>query len=368
MNTIIRLSLCAALTAPFAQFAIADSPPAAKTGRVLLIDYDRILEGDIERSGDRFRIRQGAGEMTIPATPAMLLLPNKDAAFHLLKSRAKLSDPVALVKLSRWCLSNELQQQALEMAEMALALLPNDRSLQRFRDDVKLRVTLAPPAPVKPAAALPAKPQTEPAIADVSPESYGLFATRVQPLLINACANCHASGRGGNFHLNRPSAAFGDQRTTQMNLAAAGAYLNREQPQASPLLSHAVAAHGGGSHPPIRDRQSLAFKYLEEWTRQACGNPIVPGKLPAEAVADASPLPAAPARPTITGKPAAPPPVLLSGSASEPIGPVTQAKAVEPAAKEKIADSPPQSPKKEPVDPFDPELFNRMNEKPIKSP
>jgi hypothetical protein len=367
MSTIIRLLLCAALAAPFAQVAAADAPPAAKTGKVLLIDYDRILEGDIERSGDRFRIHQGAGEMTIPATPTMLLLPDKDAAFQLLKSRAKLSDPVALVKLSRWCLSNELQQRALEMAEMALALFPKDRSLQRFRDDVKLRVTLAPPSPVLPAVAVEPKTQPEPAVADVSPESYALFATRVQPLLINACASCHASGRGGNFHLTRPSAAFGDQRSTQINLAAASFYLNREQPYASPLLAHAVAAHGGGSHPPIRDRQSLAFKYLEEWTRQACGNPIVPGKLPAEVVSDATPVPAPPTRPTITGKPAAPPPVLLSGPTSEPITPVTQAKAVEPAApKQKTPEAPPPAPKKEPTDPFDPELFNRMNVKPIK--
>lgn len=367
MNTLIRLSMCAALAAPFAQFAVADSTPAAKTGKVLLIDYDRILEGDIERSGDRFRIHQGAGEMTIPATPTMLLLPNKDAAFQLLKSRAKLSDPIALVKLSRWCLSNELQQRALEMAEMALALLPKDRSLQRFRDDVKLRLTLAPPPPVIPAAALVPGAKSEAAIADVSPESYGLFATRVQPLLINACASCHASGRGGNFHLTRPSAAFGDQHSTQLNLAAVSPYLNREQPFASPLLAHAVAAHGGGSHPPIRDRQGLAFRYLEEWTRQACGNPIVPGKLPAEVVAEATPMPAPPAMPTITGKPAAPPPVLLSGPASESVAPITQAKAAESAApRQKAPEAPPSAPKKEPTDPFDPELFNRMNDRPMK--
>jgi hypothetical protein len=372
MNAIIRLSLCAAVAAPpFAQVAAVDPAPMPTTGNVLLIDYDRILEGGIERVGDRFRIRQGAGEMTIPAATNMLLLPDKEAAFQLLKGRTKLSDPLALVKLSRWCLTNDLKQQALDTAEMALALLPTDRSLKRFRDDVQTRVALAPPQPVAPAIQLPRPSEAEPAVADVYPESFGLFATRIQPLLVNACAGCHASDRGGKFHLTRPSSAFGDKRATQLNLAAVSPFLNREQPWLSPLLVRAVAAHGGGTLAPIRDRQSGVYRHLEEWARQACGQgappPKPPAILPPEAIADATPLPPiAPSRPKKAVK-GLPEPVVLPAVGNDeqlPAMPTIPVKGAETTgARTKPVDPPA---KTEPTDPFDPDLFNQLNRPPMK--
>lgn len=368
MNAIIRLSLCAAAIAVATAVAAGDPLPPT-TGKVLLIDYDRLLEGNIERVGDRFRIHQGAGEMIVPATTGMILLPSKDAAFQMVKSRTKLSDPIALVRLSRWCLSNELKQRALETAEMALALMPEDRSLKRFRDDVKLQVSLTLPPPAAPAIEIKEPSPPEPAVADVNPESFGLFATRVQPLLINACANCHGSGRGGNFRLTRPSSAFGDHRITQINLAAVAPFLNHEQPMASPLLTRAVTAHGSGALAPIANRKTPAFKYLEEWVRQACANDTLPTRpsaaQTADAAADPAPEPSPPARPMITGKPATPPPVVLPDMGTAAPLPAVPVQAAErKPSKPKAVEAPPA--KKEPVDPFDPEIFNQMNDKPMK--
>src|SRR5947207_9536492 len=97
MNAIIRTALCAAA------FAAPIAVRAAETtsGKILLIDYDRVIEGQIERVGNRFKIRQGSGEMTIPATPTTFLLKDREAAFQLVKSRAKLGDPLVRVRLAR---------------------------------------------------------------------------------------------------------------------------------------------------------------------------------------------------------------------------------------------------------------------------
>jgi hypothetical protein len=377
MNAIIRFTLCLAAAAPLAQVAAMDPPVASTTGKVLLIDYDRILEGNIERVGDRFRIRHGAGEMTVPAVANMLLLPDKDTAFQLLKNRTKLTDPIALVKLSRWCLANDLKPRALETADMALALLPNDRSLKRFRDDVQTQVSLAPPPPIAPAVEVPKPSEVEPPCADVLPESFGLFATRVQPLLVNACASCHTADRGGSFHLTRPASAFGDKRATQINLAAASGYLNREQPALSPLLVRAVAAHGGGTLAPIRDRQTTAYRYLEDWARHACGpnNAKPPAALPPDVIADATQLPAlTPSRPKNSGKDL-PLPVVFPATGNDeqtpamPTIPLKVAESSPPKAKQ--ADTPALPAKKdptstEPADPFDPEQFNQQNKSPMK--
>ena len=370
MNAIIRLSLCAAsLTVWVAQIAAAEPPPAATSGKVLLIDFNRIVEGDIARVGDRIRIRQGAGVVTIPATPTMLLLGSKNEAYQLLKSRAKADDPLDLVKLTRWCLANNMKPEAVENAEAALALQPMDRSLIRFRDSVKLQVTAAPPAPVAPAVSIPNPPLPEPVVADLVPESFPLFSTRVHPLLMNACANCHGANGGGKLHLTRPAAAFGDNRTMLKNLAAVSPYLDREQPSASPLLASATTAHGGGSLPPIRDRQTPAFKYLEEWVRQACGAATQqqpPAALPAEVVAEAETLPpVSPRRKKAQAKasPPAPPPIITANGLDEP-DPVAPAKVSEPAPPKVKPPEPPM--KTSPADPFDPDIFNQQNKPPMK--
>jgi hypothetical protein len=345
MNAIIRTFLCAAAFA--APIAVRAAEPAA--GKVLLIDYDRVIEGQIERVGDRFRILQHGGQMLIPATATTLLLPDRESAFQLVKSRAKLTDPLERVRLARWCVANQLMTHAVREAEAALAIAPDDRSLKRFVEQVKTQAELAAPPSVtgpttlaKPGAPEPA--ESEPAV-DVNPESFSVFVTKVQPLLMNACASCHCSERGGAFKLTRTESNYGDRRATQVNLAAASAFLNRDQPSASPILSRAVSIHGDSARPPLRDRQAPAYKHLEEWARLATGKPFAPAltaspaSLPGEIVAGAQPL-----HPEPSAKDKEP-------KDSPPV--VVPAKATEPAP----------SPKTEPSDPFDPVQFNQPKEK-----
>ena len=57
---------------------------------------------------------------------------------------------------------------------------------------------------------------------DVTAESLGLFASRVQPILMNACANCHTAGRGGSFQLTRTyNSSLSNRRALDQNLAVA---------------------------------------------------------------------------------------------------------------------------------------------------
>jgi hypothetical protein len=345
MNAIIRTALCAAAFA--APIVARAAEPAASN--VLLIDYDRLIEGQIERIGNKFRIRQDGGEMSIPATPTMLLFADRAAAFQVIKSRAKLNDPHERVRLARWCLTNELKPQAVQEAEAALALQPDNRALARFVADVKARAELMPPV----SAATwqqpqPKAPPVEPVV-DVNPESFSVFVTKVQPILMNACGQCHCGDRGGAFKLARTNETYGDKRATQRNLAAASAFLNRDQPAESTILARAVSVHGESAHPPLHDRQSPAYRHLEEWVRLASGRPLMPAPpapLPVEAIAGAQPLPmketpAGVAMPTI--------PI-----ANEKVVPAKATEPAKPAAPPKSDES---------SDPFDPKQFNKQGEK-----
>src|SRR5262249_36636833 len=86
---------------------------------------------------------------------------------------------------------------------------------------------------------------------------------------------CHATGNGGSFKLARTysNSALG-QRATLANVAAVTAYVNRQQPESSPVLVKAITAHGESTAPPIRDRQLPAYRHLDDWVRLARDQPL----------------------------------------------------------------------------------------------
>jgi hypothetical protein len=177
----------------------------------------------------------------------------------------------------------------------------------------------------------------------VTQEALGQFATRVLPILLNTCAGCHASGRGGNFQLIRPldDAALG-RKSLQQNLAAVLAQIDTERVQASPLLARALTVHGEMKSPPLAGRQATAYRTLEDWVRLTlAGNPQArPSAAPAAArVVEPQPRPAV-VPPSVSSTA----PADAHSSTRESSASLSATPAPTPAT---------------PVDPFDPSIFNR---------
>lgn len=60
------------------------------------------------------------------------------------------------------------------------------------------------------------------------------------------------------------------RRTTQQNLAAVLEQVSRDRPSASPLLTKAVSIHGKSgemNQSPLKNREEAAYRSLEEWVR-----------------------------------------------------------------------------------------------------
>jgi hypothetical protein len=197
-------------------------------------------------------------------------------------------------------------------------------------------------------------------VVELNAEVLGLFASRVQPILMNACANCHTNGHGGEFKLTRtsPEGGLANRRSTQRNLAAVLTRINWDRPQASTLLTRAVSVHGEADQPPLKSRQVPAFRTLEEWVRMAVANaPAREGAAPTVAQSTVEPKPvfnSTVSKGETTFAIAAPQPVeanpATSGTSTVP-SPITVDKAAGPPG---VAAT------KTPVDPFDPEVFNRQ--------
>src|SRR5262249_56413404 len=115
-------------------------------------------------------------------------------AFAILSRQANLHDPDERVRLARWCEHNGLHAHALAEAAAAVRLRPEHAGAKRLLERLQNTAAKEPtPASGKPAEAAEGP---VPAV-DLSAESLALFTSRVQPILMNACACCHATGRGG---------------------------------------------------------------------------------------------------------------------------------------------------------------------------
>lgn len=244
----------------FLATALAAAEPA---GQVLLLENEQLIEGVIARKGEWYSIKRATGETIYPAEKVWKVVPDRKAAYAAVHGRANLDDVDERVRLAKWCMQYDLREEALLEAEAGLKIKPNEAYCAFVVQSLK-----------KPAAITPAeKPaeQPKPAMAvqtdipgDFPAEALGTFTSRVQPILMNACASCHASGKAGAFvlEMNHGNAS---RRATQMNVIAAIKMIDRTNPMKSPLLEKGLVPHGDGKAPPLKGKASPAYQHLEAW-------------------------------------------------------------------------------------------------------
>jgi hypothetical protein len=267
MNTISRASLLCAALLGLAVVAVRADPPA--TGKVLLLENQRTLEGDIERQGDQYVIRKGGGEMTLSADRVLHLCASWDDAFAFMQSQANLHDPDEHLRLARWCELNSLHGRAIDETNRALAMRPNHLPTKQYLATLQK----TPGVTAQPAAQqVKAGPDAAPPVIDLSAECLALFNTRIQPILMNTCATCHASGKGGDFKLLRCEDATVNRRAVQFNLAAVVGQIDFERPEVSPLLVKSFSKHGNATQAPLQGRDSIPFQMLQAWVKQTVQN------------------------------------------------------------------------------------------------
>jgi hypothetical protein len=359
---------------------------APRKGRVLVLDNQRLLEGDIEREVDGFRIRRGDSESWIPMKQAVQLCASRAEAYEYLRGRTNLHDLDERLKLARWCLLYDLKLEGLSEAKAALELKPSCVEAQRLLRCFQRTEDV--PSPTKPAR--PVEPARSTQAIDVSMEDSTQFATRVQPILMNACVSCHGTEKSGAFHLtNTFDEGALNRKATQENLAAALAQINRANWQASPLLTKAMTIHGPMAQPALKGRQLSAFHVLEAWVQRVAVNspePAAPQAVASAQPPPAEPLPVKPERePKSQSRSEAPlekrepKPQPRSEAPEEKHEPTPKATGIFAAVEKQKKDPPAEvkadgprevphapvstpaatPPPAEPADPFDPLLFNR---------
>src|SRR5207237_904145 len=110
----------------------AGPEPPRQTGRVLVLNSDRTIEGDIDREGGQYRVRRSVGETLVPAESVACLCESLEEAYAFLRDRANLKDADERLRLARWCQLHGLREQAAAEAAAAVALRPRSAECQRL--------------------------------------------------------------------------------------------------------------------------------------------------------------------------------------------------------------------------------------------
>ena len=344
MKTPIRIVLCALILAaslrPTLAADDATTPPPKVTGHVLIRLNESTTEGDIELVGGQYRVRRPVGVLYIEPGEVLKLCQNREEAYIFLRQRANLRDPDERLRLAHWCHKNGLRQQELDEVAAAVALRPDNAETVHLLHNLQRMLAIAADAKA------PAKPTLEAEAAmipaSVNSDSLSLFVTKVQPILMNRCATCHGSGRGGAFILTRVFENAGpSRRVTLQNLAAVVAQVSSDRPILSPLLVKSVSVHGDMAQPALKGIESDAYRTLEEWVRITLkAGPVL---------AKDGTSPATSARPDDST------PKKSAEKASTPVG---SSEGLGDAREVGNASTPGQL--KTPVDPYDPDIFNRQ--------
>jgi hypothetical protein len=335
MDAVFRALACACMVAG----VVAAGPPAPN--RVVVLDNENLIEGEVTRVDDGYEIhRPVGGDMTLPAKRVLAVVADRKAAFAVVAERANRRDADERLRLAKWCSNNGLMEEALSEAQTAARMRPGFTAAEQLVRSLQSMPQATPatpdPAVVRARAETPAKETVTdvPAI-DYNSESFPLFASKVNAVLMNACATCHARDDAKAFRLNR----LGGRTGATKNLMAALPHVNPANPAASPILVKAVTAHGSAAEAPFKTRSHPAYQTLETWVRVA--------RAP-----EGTPLPEAP-----LFLPAAIEPRKLPDLGPETRGPVVPAAAKGDAFGQDSKSLPRPDPTR-PKDEFDPAIFN----------
>jgi hypothetical protein len=281
-------------------WALAESPRAG--GQHVVLRNGRVLSGTVTSLGDRTVIRfpQG-GEVTLPSKEILITCHELTEAYRELAERiADRRTATPNIELARWCLRNDLLAEAAEQLALArqrdgkhASLDPLQRQLDRLQ-----QLAETPPEPARhiastplqatpssfsssvPAAkrnAQPARPPTmeelEETMRSIPKEGVEMFVNTIQPLMWNKCGTnrCHDTGGPSDLRVLRP--VTNNQvwrRLSLRNLYTVLEYVDRHDPDGSPLVVKSREPHGGLAAAPLSE-ESLPYQQILVWARGVSG-------------------------------------------------------------------------------------------------
>ncbi|MEN6407741.1 MAG: hypothetical protein ABFC77_14895 [Thermoguttaceae bacterium] len=326
--------------APLLNAAEPGSSAATSAPRMLILRNGQTLEGKITENADGYVVDLGDGQIWLKTSDVDLVCESLEDGYRRKRARISTSNAPQHLELAQWCLRRGLLGNAAAELADAAALDPGNPMLGVLQE--RLKLAMEPPEKTShgvQASAGPTNEDLDRTVRSLPRGSVETFTQLVQPVLMNHCASgsCHGSQSDNTLRLLRvPSNKLAGRRITQRNLYAVLAFVDRDNPANSRLLTSLVGPHGTAKNGIFVERQAMQYQRLSDWTRLLAQQPAD------ETIATIAP-PGTPADRS--------PPKVLSQEAQR-ASPL-MASRPSPNVKRGVAAL------NRPTDPMDPEVFNR---------
>lgn len=255
----------------------ADSSESASNEPSLIVmDNGMVMKGIISATGQTYTISKPGGKIVIPMDKVRFRCDTLEEAYTRLRDTLTDQKTAAShIELAKWCLKYQLFAEARTELTQALELEPDrEEARQIIRRLDELMGTGRDSTPQRP----PARKRfslDESERADIetlgglSRNSALQFTRRIQPILLNNCANANCHGRitDNEFKLAIISPGQGTQRhLVERNLEMVLRYVDTDDPNASPLLTVPRGKHGARGKPLFQGPKGAEqAEALQQW-------------------------------------------------------------------------------------------------------
>lgn len=283
MKASLSVSVAAALLVPTVLLSQAAHTTEAKPGakqqagpvqKFLLLDNDSVVHAAVEVLEEGYRVSRSGGTIVYPKHRVIHMADSMLDLYEYKRKQIPRHDIPEHIKLSQWCLSKGLRQQAEEELILVQELDPGNPVVER-----RLRMLTKRDEPVTDRKVTQASYERS---ADPS-EVVGNFIRgygqdtfksyiHVERILVNQCASCHASLQHESaFRLyTRNDGGPLGQRLKARNLESVLAQINLTTPHASPLLTKSLTAHGPMQVPVLGGVRDSMYKAIEDFVYLVC--------------------------------------------------------------------------------------------------
>jgi hypothetical protein len=329
---------------------------------VAVLQDGRTIQGKIQEVAGGYRVDHAGGHFILPYTEVSLTSASLVGAYQAYRDSIQKPSAESHLALAEWCISNNLLAQARDEIEAALRLEPQRAEARALLKQVDVLIhgyagTPAPSNPpaeaIRPTAAIPLAQfdrSQERTSAGLSRETHQEFVARVQPLLINKCANAKCHGPAGSTQFTLIGTRIGSSNhrlASERNLEMLFSWIDAAAPRQSPLLTKPGEPSDAHREIFLGERQHQQYLILENWVASVIrekGNDL------GAAVRHANPSPATDLH---TGHSS----LQLAGGAPQDPATLSPAARSVPAETNEFLD---RVRKQSRPDAFDPNLFNRQ--------
>lgn len=289
----LRGRLAAIIAVCFCLASARAEEPLGLTPRdgLLLLRNGEVLRGQVALIGDFYQVTIPGGGIRIHLRDAELFCRDLEEGYQQKRVRvnpALVADRLALVE---WCLRQGLIGYAADELAEAIAIEPRHPRIPLLERRINLAITRpkdqrhqnGPPQTSE------SNDELDRLVQALPPGTMETFTNTIQPLILNHCstAGCHGPAAKDRLRLTRtPPSRPPTRRLTQRNLAATLKLLDHANPEQSPLLINALEAHGTTKAAPLPQRDTIQVRQFENWVLR-----VAMGREPSKPPTVTDPLP-----------------------------------------------------------------------------